>query len=388
MGIGTLPQLYEAAQGRMAPRVLIPPAPVDPGTAFDDARARRTALARTATEVRTAAQAAGRTISSELGKTFPTELNPVYKNILSNPTRAGGGLNPSGKYGGFNNAGDLQSAIEGSAISLGRTSTPQLLRDKATAYYDKLDTEYTEAQGAPERYFKKQRGGYNSAQMPGVDPNKQYSSEGYVGKIVNPSREYATQLSEWYAGATAPADDYLISAQQLENTPLSNLATQIATSAYGMNPDLAAGKFSGLDTTYFNQQRDREYMQQYGMPYADYEAEQKTIPGKYAAEIATTTGYRAADMSKLTAQSPEQMYVSYGTSYKYKDPETDTEVTRNGKAIIETMRDYLYEGELELAAKLAEALGDQDLARILNAQYNLGVTRNIKNEQENEAYAP
>lgn len=381
MAISTLSQLFDASHGRIAPRTFVLPEPIDPG--INDAQARRTALAQTASQ----------TIAG--GGTISTTPNPVYSNILSQATRATGGLNLAGKYRGFNNAGDLQTAIEGAAISLGRTSTPQALRAKADAFYNKIDPMYQEAIGSPGRYFQAQRGGYNSSQMPGVDPNKQYSDSGYVGKIVNPSRQYANQLSKWYSDQTAPAENYLESAQQLESSPLSALATQIATSAYGMNPDLAAGKFGGLDNTYYTQQRDAESISKYGVPYAQhqdqqnaFDKEQKAIPAQWAAAIENTTGYKATFLSALTAQTPEQMYATYKQDYTYKDPETNKEVVSNGQGIIDIMRQYLITGKTDFASKLADSLGQQDLARILNAMYNLGATRDIRTKQTNAIYGP
>ena len=313
--------------------------------------------------------------------------NAVYSNILSNTTRAKGGLSSEGKYSGFNNAGDLQSAIEGAAISVGRTLTPQQLRDKATAYYAKLNPLYEDAADDPDEYLK--------ANPSILLDNRTFPQ---IVKGVRPAysnfadarHKYEKELAKWYTTQSNVAENYLEAAQQLENTPLSSLASRLATSSYGMNPDLAAGKFGALDTSYYTQQRDRTSLQQYGLPYAEYQAKQKAdikaIPGQYATAIEDSTGYQATSMSRLTAQTPQQMYATYATKYTYKDPETGKEKKQNGKAIVETMRDYLYAGELEYAAQLAEALGQQDLARILNAQYNLGVTRNRQTEETNDIY--
>lgn len=377
--IGTIEGLVNAARGRIAPRSVTEPIqPVAADTGFSNAQLRRTALAQSAADVFAS------------GKTVPTQANPVYSQVLSRATRATGGLDPEGKYGGFSNAGDLQTAIEGAAISLGRTSTPSALRAKAEAFYNKIDPMYSEAAKGPSRAFMKP---YMS-QMPSVDPRRQYNPEGYVGKVVNPSRQYATKLSEWYTQQTAPAENYLQTAQQLEATPLSALATQIATSAYGMNPDLAAGKFTGLDNKYYTQLRDQQSIAQYGVPYAqwkDMEAarikEEKTIPSRWSAAIESTTGYNSSAMSALTAQTPEQMYATYGQDYTYKDPETNKDVVANGQGIVDIMRKYLTTGETDLALKLAESLGEQDIARILNAMYNLGSTKNIRTKQTNAIYS-
>jgi len=376
MGIGTPSQLYNAAQGRMAPRIIAPPPSLDPEADVAAARARREALGKTASA----------TIAA--GQTIDPNPNLVYSGILSNARRARGGLNTSGKYSGFNNAGDLQSAVEGSAISLGRTTTPQLLRNKATSFYDKLNPAYEESWDDPDEYVKANPG----VLLNDVFPKEVNGVRPPAGQFADAARNYRLALAKWYVDQSNVAENYLEAAQQLENTPLSSLASRLATSSYGMNPDLAAGKFGGLDTTYFNQQRDISSMQQYGMPYDDYQAKQKAdakaIPGQYAQAIANSTGYNPTTISGLTGQTPEQMYASYATDYTYEDPETGEEVVRNGQAIVEIMRDYLYAGDIELAADLADALGgQQDLARILNAQYNVGVVRNTKNRQANEAYS-
>jgi hypothetical protein len=161
-----------------------------------------------------------------------------------------------------------------------------------------------------------------------------------------------------------------------------------------MNPDLAAGKFGGLDNTYYTQQRDAESIAKTGMPYAqaqDMETaaakEQKTLPSRWAAALEQTTGFKSSAMSALTAQTPEQMYSTYSQDYTYKDPETDKEVVSNGQAIVEIMKSYLEAGENDFAMKLADSLGQQDLARILNAMYNLGPTKGIRTKQTNSIYS-
>ena len=376
MAIGSPTDLFNAAQGRIAPRTFVPPAPVD-NSAFE-AEQRRAALAKSASDV----FAGGGQVS--------TQATPTYSNIVGGATRATGGLSAKGKYGGFSNAGDLQTAIEGATISLGRTATPSALRAKAQAFYNKIDPMYGEASKSPSRAFI----GQGTAQMPGVDPNRQYSAGSYVGKIVNPSRQYAQKLNEWYTKQSAPAEEYMQTAQQLEATPLSALATQIATSAYGMNPDLAAGKFAGLDTSYYTQQRDAQSMAQYGVPYAQRQdqlaaaaKEQKAIPGQWASAIENTTGFKATALSSILGQTPEQIYSTYGQNYEFTDPATKTVKTANGQAIIEEMKKYMATGDEESALELSESLGQQDLARVLNAMYAIGRTKDIKTRQLNTLYS-
>lgn len=376
MAIGTIKGLANAAQGRMAPRNIVMPEPVN--VSADQAMARRAALAQSAAGVFAS------------GKEVPTTANPVYSDVVTKATRAMGGLSDKGKYSGFSNAGDLQTAIEGAAISLGRTNTPAALRAKAEAFYNKIDPMFAEASKGPSRAFSQQ----GMTPMPSVDPRRQYSSQGYVGKVVNPSRQYASQLGDWYSQQTVPAENYLQSAQQLEATPLAALATQIATSAYGMNPDLAAGKFSNLDTKYYEQQRNAQSLAQYGVPYEQWkdmqaaEAKaQKAVPQQWATAIENTTGFKSSAMSALTAQTPEQMYATYSQEYTFKDPETGRENVANGQGIVDKMRQYLTSGETDFALKLADSLGQQDLARILNAMYNLGSTKNIRTKQTNAIYS-
>ena len=380
MGIGTVSGLYDAAHGRIAPRNFVPPVPVD-NTAFE-AQNRRSALALSASDV-----------FAQGGQVSP-QATPTYSNILGGATRATGGLSAKGKYGGFNNAGDLQTAIEGAAISTGRTSTPTALRAKAEAFYNKLDPMFGEAAKGPSRAFI----GQGTSQMPSVDPNRQYSTGGYVSKIVNPSRQYAQKLNQWYGQQAAPAEEYLQTAQQLEATPLSALASQIATSAYGMNPDLAAGKFANLDTSYYTQQRNAQSMAQYGVPYeqrkdqlAAAAKEAKAVPGQWASAIENTTGFKASALSALTAQTPEQMYSTYAQTYKIIDPATNQEVAPNGQAVVQMMKDYLSSGDTDSANKLITSVsasqGQQNLARILAAMYNLGSTKDIKTRQLNTLYS-
>jgi hypothetical protein len=128
-------------------------------------------------------------------------------------------------------------------------------------------------------------------------------------------RQYASQLGKWMETNAAPGFEYLNTAQQIEGTPVSTLAEQIATQQYGMNPDLAAGKFSGLDETYFKRNRDRQYMKDYGQPYEQYMSGLNEGNKLYSADtnaaqmgIEKVAGFKASAIESLTGRNSVSLY--------------------------------------------------------------------------------
>jgi hypothetical protein len=359
--LGSRDELYNASQGRMPSRVTATPSPVIQPYSGNPINATNLATAQLATN-------------------GPTN---TYGRIVSSP--ATGGLSAGGKYGGFFSASDEQAAIEGSARNL-RENVAPTLQAKAQAFYNKLDPMYAEVAGSPERYFQAQRGGYNSAQMPSVNPNmKTVTPGGYIDKIVNPSRQYANQLSDWYSSQSKPAQEYNATALQIQNTPLSQLASQIATTGYGMNPDLATAKFAGLDTQYYNEQENAKSMAEHGMPAAQWKASQAendkaiaALPQQYQTALQDKVGYKASALESITGQTSQQLYSYLSPQYSIKDPDTNSNVVLNGATVVDKMRKYISAGDDKSAQAIINGLvadptpGNQDLVRILNAMYKLG----------------
>lgn len=353
--IGSREMLVNASQGRMAPRHVAPPPPVlEPYSGGFDTASRAYGLAQ-------AQMASG-------------------SSLLSGFNRASGGLSEKGKYSGFFSAGDQEAAIVGAATDL--KGDAAIYRAKADAFMKKLDPMYGEAAKGPGRYFQAERGGYNSAQMPGVDPRRPVTPGGYVDKIVNPSRRYANQLNDWYAQQSAPAVKYQATADQIERTPISEFATQIATNSYGMNPDLARGKFSGLDAIYYKQQQDANSMAKYGMPYDEYQKQQEdlaygtknkkinsAIEAEAASELDAIAGVGSSFLSAATGQTAAQMYNVAENEFTFTDPTDGQKKQANGLYVIQQYSTYLDEGKTSEAENLLNSIPQerQDLIRLIRA---------------------
>jgi hypothetical protein len=348
--IGSYDSLLKASQGRMAPRVVTPPPAVEPYSGGLDSASRANSLAQ--------AQMAG------------------GPSLLSGFNRASGGLSAKGKYSGFFSAGDQQAAIEGAAMDLkGDAAT---YRAKADAFMKKLDPVYGEASKGPSRAFTSQ----GTAQMPGVDPRRSVTPGGYIDKIVNPSRKYANQLNDWYAQQSAPAVKYRATAEQIERTPISEFATQIATNSYGMNPDLARGKFANLDETYYKQQRDANSIALNQMPYDEYKAQQEDlafgttnkkinsgIEAEAAASLDEISGVGSSFLSAATGQTAAQMYKVAESEFDFTDPKDNVKKRGDGLYVIQQYGVYLDEGKLDMAQDLLNAIPQerQDLKRLVQA---------------------
>jgi hypothetical protein len=351
--IGSYDSLLKASQGRMAPRVVTPPAPIlEPYSGGLDKAGRANDLAQ-------AQMASG-------------------PSLLSGFNRASGGLSAKGKYSGFFSAGDQEAAIIGAATDLkGDAAT---YRAKADAFMNKLDPIYAESSKGPSRAFMSQ----GTAQMPGVNEKnwQKVTPGGYIDKIVNPSRKYANQLNDWYTQQSAPAVKYQATADQIERTPISEFATQIATNSYGMNPDLARGKFSGLDATYYKQQQDADSMAKYGMPYDEYQKQQEdlaygtknkkinsAIEAEAASELDAIAGVGSNFLSAATGQTAAQMYKVAENEFIFTDPKDNVKKQANGLYFIQQYSTYLDEGKLGEAENLLNSIPQerQDLSRLIRA---------------------
>jgi hypothetical protein len=288
--IGSMKDLYNASKGSFKPRVI--EEPWDP-TKFSNTL--------------TGYSAAGTSAQSPFsGNVKPTSQ---LASLLAAP-RSSAGLSSKGKYGGFYSATDLQSAIEGSAMNLADLA-PQL-RTKAGTYLTGLN----EARGGAET-------GAQGTVRTGMGFNPQAkASAGNVRMFEETSqnrdpllRQYADQLGKWMETNAAPGFEYLNTAQQIEGTPVSTLAEQIATQQYGMNPDLARGKFAGIDETYFKRNRDRQYMKDYGQPYEQYMSGLNEGNKLYTADtnaaqmgIEKVAGFKASAIESLTGRNSVSLY--------------------------------------------------------------------------------
>ena len=379
--LGSHKDLFNASQGRMAPRAATPPPP--PASDINDARARATALA----------------VSAAGGGNTNT-----YNSILGNATRATGGLSAKGKYGGFFSAGDQQAAIEGSAINF-RENIPQTLDAKAQAFYNKLDPMYGKAALGAQQTVRGSMGFNPKSSSAASFRQFEETSQNRTA----PLRTYAASLNDWYTEQAKPAAQYVATAAQIRTTPLSELATRFATSTYGMNPDLAVGKFRGLDKTYATEQeetaqraQDQKEAMALGIPVAElksYKATQaenaKTaagIPKQYQTLVENATQTKASALESATSQTSEQIHASLGTEFTFTNPDDNKAIVSNGAGAIDKLNKYINAGDLKSANALitnvaaSTSEGQQQLVRILTAMFKLKVTNTGTQTQANSFY--
>lgn len=304
MAIGTYEQLKNASQGKRVPRggslsTSMPvPEPRQPDSykAWEQALSRKSMYGSTPEDWATAAS---------MGQSPPTtalfeQPTDLYGQLFSGVKRPGGGLSSKGKYGGFFSAEDLKRSIEGTSMRF--KSTADRLRQEAMNRYTQVEQMYQ-----PER--KKMEMGL------------------FKGTVESPTADdnYMRRLADWASSSVKPAEEYLKTAQQIEATPISTLAETIASRVYGMNPDLAVGKFSDLDEAYASRMRDIESMKRTGMPYSQYEqyvkqleSQQKSQLDEQAAfledQIASNFGVNPRTISTKMGRTPEQIYSIYASA--------------------------------------------------------------------------
>ena len=306
----------------------------------------------------------------------PTQPTKTYANILST-AKSGGGLSAKGKYGGFYTSSDQEQAIRGSAINVGR-ELPVILESQANTYLNKLGGKYIDAYG---KYVTPQLA---SPQQVRTSMTGKESSARAFEEATKPSAlvsNYSNQLAQYTRTQGAPAQEYKQTARQLKSQSLSDLASQIASSAYGMNPDLAKAKFGNLDVEYLKQTRDAEAAK-YGMTYDEYvkskederfgTSVKKELAGQEAlaaAALENSTGLASKFLSANTGQTAAQMTGVLNQEFSYTDPDTQQVIPASGAFFAKQYSQYLREGNNEAANKLLSAVpGDrQDVNRLLRA---------------------
>jgi hypothetical protein len=268
-----------------------------------------------------------------------------------------------------------------------RDVTVPQLRAAASDYYTKLDKGYRGALGPLT--------GFTSEYNPNVvsPGNFRIADQLSMPQYANQRaaiKSFTPTLGSWYTEQAKPAEEYLQTAQQLEMTPLSQLATSIATRGYGMDANLAAGKFAGLDSEYFKRNRDAEYMGQYGVPYDEYTALQKekedalnTAKDQDEADalsnIESITGFSYGALSPIAGQTKIQMYNTLAGNYSYKDLNNDSVLTSsNGAGVVAAYKDFIANAKTDEAQKLIDSIdttpGAESLALLLKALQNRLVT--------------
>lgn len=321
-------------------------------------------------------------------ETYPSTA--TLANLLASGATSAG-RSSKGKYGGFYSGGDLDAAIRGSTFNLKENIAGQLQRI-ANERMSTLGSMRGQALADASRKINTNK--YNfispSAASAPATPGMAVAPGGFVEKYVNPLRQYSSQLANWYSEQAKPAEDYLATASQIENAPASELAATIATRQYGMNPNLALGKFGTLDTEYSNRQRDLLSMQQYGVPYQQYQDQQKALLDQQklitnqnmtamTTEIQNRTGLSAKRLSETTGQTVDQMYNTLNKQY-----DVDGQIYNGAGAVDEVLN--LLDTDVNAAKRLVEALqgsaGGQQIGLLLNAILKYYVSNPYKIETD------
>lgn len=372
MGLGTKADLIKAANGVFRPRQMPSIETQEPAPSpYADALRRRAELSITPQE---------RMASGMAPASISMPATGTYGKLMTGLTRPSGGLSSEGKYGGFFSAGDLESAISGSAMRFA-TEVPRALRAEAGQRYGELEKLY---KGAQPSNLQSRRLMGNIRVGEGTDAlRKFFGSTGL-------QRQYAEKLGNWYAQNAAPAEEYLATAQQIESTPVSNLATAIASQTYGMNPDLARGKFSGLDKRMFEEQRDVQYRQQYGVPYEQYQfqQEQATSAAREAAksqiaQIEASTGSTIGQIRDFSRLNDQALYNAVNMQDVQYEDESGGIVSTSAPQAIATALSYLDAGDqdsvVNFISNIRQSEGQDDVARLIEAIIGLRTRSTSRN---------
>lgn len=117
---------------------------------------------------------------------------------------------------------------------------------------------------------------------------------------------HGEQLKQWLATSAQPELDTMNTARQIGNTPLRDYQQQ-AGSQYGVDPNITAGWFpESTDVTDYTNQRNLQSINDYGVPYSDFQgylADQQQQQD--AAAKQQTTDQAAADKQATAAQAAQ-----------------------------------------------------------------------------------
>lgn len=369
--LGTKTDLIKAANGIFRPRVapqVEQPTPQAPPSPYEQAISRRLALSMTPDQ---------RLASTEAAPGASMAPTSSYQKLLSGVTRPMGGLSSKGKYGGFYSAGDLESAISGSAMRFA-TEVPSYLRSQAGQRYSDLESMYGKAMlGGQSTVAQRQGGGFRAFEE--ATQNRSPLLRDYANNV----------LGNWYAQNAAPAEEYLATAQQIESTPVSNLATAIASQAYGMNPDLARGKFSGLDQRMFEERRNQQYMSQFGVPYEQYKFQQdqqlgtaREMAKSQVAAIEAATGMNLSQIRDFSGLNDTAVYnaLTMGDVQYEQDGEI---VASPAASVVQEALGMFNSGDEEglnsFIENIRQSEGQSDVARLIEAIVGLQARKSSRN---------
>ena len=391
MSIGTPKDLLSASFGNKVRDTTRPPsrmAPIAPAAPLLNPNARQS-------QYGAAPQARGGALGmNRIPYALGSRAEPITNQFTSAPLTntfanilAGGGRRGGGKYGGFNTATDLEAAVLGSTYEL-RDVTVPTLRGKANPYLEQISTMRGDA-------YRQAIDNFNSnLRSPSIPISMtEENNTGLLGMLKEnsayntrtepePLRQYKQELTNWQTEASKPADEYLLTAQQIESTPMAELARSIAINRYGMDPNLAAGKFANVGDDYWKKQRDQEYQALYGMGYEQYEFEQDRLSdlttggskekiANATLQIENLTGLSIGTLTSAASQTPVQMVENMARVYRIPDPATGNMIEANGAGIVETIRKSIGSGNNQGLQNLYETLiaspGSEGMALLVAA---------------------
>lgn len=301
----------------------------------------------------------------QIGQTYGSPTSTYAQMLASSGTQGGGG-----KYSGFNTEGALKSAIAGGAINFA-TLVPQNLRAAAEQRY----TDLNKLSALPRKKIEQDLFGGTIESYKAYEPYKQ-------------------ELKNWYQQNAAPAEEYVQTAQQIESTPISSLAQQIASSRYGQSPDWATNEFKDMDTQYASYVRDQNYLRQFGKTYDEYvtaldEANRTRGINTQVANDALEkfTGLKGSFVSTVTARTPDQLAAVLSEDVKYRLPgkpyaENTVDVDR-GDNVIKKARGFILDRDYQSAYDMAQSMEEEgfpDAAYIVYAMLKAsGASADLKN---------
>jgi hypothetical protein len=183
--------------------------------------------------------------------------------------------------------------------------------------------------------------------------------------------DYRDQLGAWRAAEQSRVEQGRDFADQVEGIPLHEWAQLAAVRDYGIDPNIASGLYDpSMDTKAFKADRDSQYLQQYGLPYAEVQAQEEATARQMDEQTAMqddefaaaqddyvfqTTGVNGSEFARAVDLTPDQL-ISYIDS-----PEYDA----YNQQIINSGGD-----EFELAQIVQElSMTNPPLLRILETQY-------------------
>jgi hypothetical protein len=250
-------------------------------------------------------------VNTAMGKALVQKVQPTtYDDYLQAQGITAGvpitnvGLSPEGKYGGYYNKEDLNTAILGEAF--GRKEAAAAYSDQIRQLATQRTQQGIDIAAAGLKPYQVEVGPYGVGFMSG--PN------------VREMRDYARQQTQAMGQAVSAAEN-------IEETPASAYARAIATSRYGMNPALAAGEFGPeVDAQAYEREREQLSLALTGKPYeakrqedADYRAlisqlrsdkeyETKLEEQDMVSAVEAATGLSASRMRNLTGMSNQLLY--------------------------------------------------------------------------------